>query len=158
MSEATKIPVALYLYKRLHELGVRGVHGVPVGLPCLCFLLAGEWQVLKRRRFRATSIWPCWTSCPKPSCTGWATATSSMPVCARRDGEHAEKKRADQMANSVCGRRLCADQGHRCAYHYFWSRYDALPCPQTLWLTANLEPGELSAVNGVCFPFTSSSG
>ncbi|KAI5813810.1 thiamine diphosphate-binding protein [Pyronema omphalodes] len=24
-----KIPVALYLYKRLHELGVRGVHGVP---------------------------------------------------------------------------------------------------------------------------------
>lgn len=37
MSEATKIPVALYLYKRLHELGVRGVHGVPVGLPCLCF-------------------------------------------------------------------------------------------------------------------------
>ena len=58
MTEATKIPVALYLYKRLHELGVRGVHGVPVGLLCpRCWLLlAGEWQMLTGRRPRATSI------------------------------------------------------------------------------------------------------
>jgi copper oxidase (laccase) domain-containing protein len=27
---SNEITVALYLYKRLHELGVRGVHGVPV--------------------------------------------------------------------------------------------------------------------------------
>lgn len=28
-----KVSVGIYLFKRLHELGVRGVHGVPVCFP-----------------------------------------------------------------------------------------------------------------------------
>lgn len=33
MSE--QISIGLYLFKRLHELGVRGVHGVPVSYPLI---------------------------------------------------------------------------------------------------------------------------
>jgi hypothetical protein len=29
-SNTNEVSVVLYLYKRLHELGVRGVHGLPV--------------------------------------------------------------------------------------------------------------------------------
>jgi hypothetical protein len=68
------VDVGEYLFRRIHQLGIRSVHGVPgdynLGWPCF---LSSTYMRANRRPKRSS------TTFRRMVCTGWGTAMSSMP-------------------------------------------------------------------------------
>lgn len=64
------VDVAEYLFRRLFEVGVRGVHGVPGDYNLVRIPLSADCQVETHHLRWLSTIFPKW------GCIGWGIATS----------------------------------------------------------------------------------